>query len=363
MDFGSGVDLPAGGDIHASRHIHGTPLVMAPEQLRGEVRGAATDVYGVGALLYWLVSGAHPIDAGSFEEIVRCHERRAYVPLRDRRPNLPRGFVEVVERAIAPDPRDRYDNAGSLEQALAPHVRSRAWLGRPAGRWIAAAAAILVAVGIGAYLRAHRHRDVENGIPPLPPPVTRSELTATASLQRHTAAGEEAIAGGSRIRPGDQLSMTLRGSDSMYVYVLDKDRTGEVFVLFPIPGLQPANPMVPAVEHRLPGSIGDRRIYWRVTSTGGTDSIIAIASRGPLEAWERLIQRFPRARRGMPVQPNRVSSEAIGTLRGIGGLAEETPGHAAAARSLGDAIHDLEDRRVRTGDVWIWTTELSNPSP
>ena len=363
MDFGSGVEVPAGGDVRASRHIHGTPLVMAPEQLRGEVAGAATDVYGVGALLYWLVSGTRPIDAESFEEIVRSHDRKAYIPLRDRRPNLPRGFVEVVERAIAPDPHARYASAGALERALAAYARP------PAGRrrWVEAAVAAVAVVTVATLTRAscgkreHPENTAARVVPA--PPVPRAALTATASLQRLTPRGDEAIASGSRIRPGDQLSMTLRGSDSMYAYVLDKDRTGDVFVLFPIPGLEPANPIAPAVEHHLPGSMGDRRIYWKVTSSGGTDSIITIASRAPLEAWERLIRRFPRAQRGRSVQPNRVSSEAIGTLRGIGGLAEEPPSHAAAVRSLGDALHELEERRARTGDVWIWTTELSNPSP
>jgi serine/threonine-protein kinase len=378
MDFGSGAELSRDKNLTASRHIHGTPLAMAPEQIRGEIAGAATDVYGLGALLYWLVSGKYPIDASDFVEVVRKHERREYVPLRDRRADLPFEFVQVVQRAIAPDFSERFPSAGAMEQALAATLTnrrgSREWLHSGWGRAAIAAAGALACLAL--VLLVHRgskkEEDIHNTQGGLSDQTikgqdgghlpARGALTATAFLRRLASKGEEPVAPGSRVAPGDKLSMILEGSDSMYVYVLDEDLKGNIFVLYPIPGVRPANPLPPGVQHRLPGQIGDSLAYWNVTSAGERESIITVASRGPLEQWEREIQRFPRAVRGKPVAPHRFSDETIRTLRGLGGITVEPPGAGQKSRrSLADAIRALEERRFETGDIWIWTAELENP--
>jgi len=375
MDFGSGADLEA-GDTQPSRHIYGTPMVMPPEQLHGEIAGPPTDIYGLGVLLYWLVSRKYPIDATDFAEIVTCHERGAYVPLRDRRADLPLEFVQVVERAIAPDPKNRYPSAGALESALAASMPRpsgwdrllralsplRGWRGLVLAGAVAGLAIVLWPHARPKDREAARHRleTVEPGGTPVVPP--RGALTASASLRRLSPGGvEEAVTAGTRVAPGDRLSMLLEGVDSMYVYVLNEDRTGNVFVLFPIPGLSTQNPLAPSVRHHLPGSMGDSLVYWNVTSKGGRESIITIASRGPLDQWERELSGFPRAARGQPVIPNRVSPKTVQTLRGLGGISVEPPATRAAHRSLTDAIRALEEKQVKTGDVWIWTTELENP--
>ena len=61
MDFGSVADLARFPD--GTGDIEGTPVTMAPEQLRGEVAGPATDIYGLGVLLYHLVSRKYPVEA------------------------------------------------------------------------------------------------------------------------------------------------------------------------------------------------------------------------------------------------------------------------------------------------------------
>jgi TolB-like protein/Flp pilus assembly protein TadD len=116
MDFGavgdrSGGTLAPGGE--------GSPITMAPEQLAGRTVAASTDIYGLGALLYRLVSGRYPIEASSLAELRAKHAGGAFVPLRDLRPDLPGEFLRVVERALDHEPERRFASAGEMERALA----------------------------------------------------------------------------------------------------------------------------------------------------------------------------------------------------------------------------------------------------
>jgi non-specific serine/threonine protein kinase len=124
MDFGSAgrtSGLVAGGK---DSFLVGTPLAMAPEQLIGGTIGPTTDIYGLGVLLYRLVSGHYPVEGSSIDELAERHEKGLRTPLRDRRPDLPFEFVQIVERALAPDPTNRFASAGALEQALADFVQN-----------------------------------------------------------------------------------------------------------------------------------------------------------------------------------------------------------------------------------------------
>jgi serine/threonine protein kinase len=120
MDSGSLGDLPRRGDEATDAGIaNALALALAPEQLLGQGVNLSTDVYGLGVLLYRLVSGRYPVEAESLLELAEHHNRRLFEPLRDRRPALPLDFVRVVEKAIDPEPAQRYPNAVALERALA----------------------------------------------------------------------------------------------------------------------------------------------------------------------------------------------------------------------------------------------------
>jgi Tol biopolymer transport system component len=162
MDFGSagafGTIAPGwAGDLQ------GTPLAMAPEVLRGEPATPASDLYALGALLFRIVSGRHPVEAESLEDLRAELDRAPRLGLRDIRPGIPLAFAQAVERALERDPARRVGSAMAMEQLLRDALRSD-WdePGQPAPRHrivgtiaAVAAGAALVALAGWAWLAAH----------------------------------------------------------------------------------------------------------------------------------------------------------------------------------------------------------------
>ena len=116
MDFGTGHDT-AGGD-RRPRDIVGTPVYMAPEVLDGQPASVQSDVYAVGVLLYHLVSGQYPVEGGTLLDLIDAHKAGRRRPLLEHRPDLPMAFVQLVSRALAPNPAERWPSAGAMLEAL-----------------------------------------------------------------------------------------------------------------------------------------------------------------------------------------------------------------------------------------------------
>ena len=119
MDFGTGGDLSS----TAAEGMAGTPLYLAPEIFKGEPATVKSDLYSLGVLLYRLVTGTYPVTGASLKDLAEAHRTGRAMCLRDARPNLPDGFIRVVERALESDPEQRFPSAGAMESALA------GWLG------------------------------------------------------------------------------------------------------------------------------------------------------------------------------------------------------------------------------------------
>ena len=103
----------------------GTPLYMAPELFRGESVSVQSDVYSLGVLLYYMVTGKYPVKANTAKELRRAHERGEQILLSEVRSDLPDDFVAAVEGALARDPRERPQSAEALKAAL-PHTEEAA---------------------------------------------------------------------------------------------------------------------------------------------------------------------------------------------------------------------------------------------
>ena len=161
MDFGTGEELFRD---RGTARIVGTPLYLAPEILDGKSASIQSDLYSVGVLLFYLVTGEFPVTASNIEQLAAAHRQRQLRRLRDVRPDLPSSFVQVIDRALEHEPAARFQSAGEMEAALRDEpsaFRPRELVGevkpqvsswRPAA-WVSLAAMLAVVVGLIAWQR------------------------------------------------------------------------------------------------------------------------------------------------------------------------------------------------------------------
>jgi serine/threonine protein kinase len=96
----------------------GTPHYLSPEQLRSLPVDHRTDIYAFGVIMYQLLSGQLPFPADNFGQLVLQIATGTPVPLRDFVPGLPAGMPELVARAMAREPQDRFQDLRELIGAL-----------------------------------------------------------------------------------------------------------------------------------------------------------------------------------------------------------------------------------------------------
>jgi serine/threonine-protein kinase len=106
--------------------VCGTPDYMSPEQGRGDPLDGRSDLYGLGVVLFQLLTGRLPFDADTPTQIVMMH---LTIPVPDPRQvaperNIPEPLVEVVQKAMAKDQAARYQDAAEFSDALTAAQRA-----------------------------------------------------------------------------------------------------------------------------------------------------------------------------------------------------------------------------------------------
>ena len=117
-DFGIAASLSSPDVQHESRRITGSPKYMAPEQAFGKSVDHRADIYALGSTLYYALSGRAPYEGDKAIEIVRMKRDQPPTPLSPLVPEATTELVEVVERMMARDPGDRFQNAREVFAAL-----------------------------------------------------------------------------------------------------------------------------------------------------------------------------------------------------------------------------------------------------
>ncbi len=98
--------------------LGGTVAYMAPEQFRGELVDARTDLYALGCMLFELVAGTPPFPANTFDEAIENHLLTPPPRLSDVVPGLPEELTNLVVRLLSKDPRQRLGHANDVAAVL-----------------------------------------------------------------------------------------------------------------------------------------------------------------------------------------------------------------------------------------------------
>jgi len=395
MDLGAGAEIVRETGCPPAA-VSGTPLYMAPEVLKaasddptlGTHRGDDTraDLYSLGVLLYFTVTGTYPVRAETLAELRRKHADGERHRLRDVRPDLPAPFVAVIERALSPEPERRFASAGEMEMALSAALG----LGEDG-----------TALGLGEAPTALGHgqnatrRPAGEGLPGRPghrpasgwvpgiialgvvaaaalvgmliwPGWLATPYTVHATLHRVALGGDQELLPGARVAPGDRLYLEFEASRDMHVYVMAEDDRGEAYLLFPLPGSTTANPLAGKSSHRLPPDRGGVQFTWGVSSAGGTEHVLIVASPEQLTGFEQALAALPAPRESGSAEGSAVplDAQALGALRGIGLLHEQGPGpDPTRSRPVFALARQLAGGPERHRGTWVRQIDLVNPGP
>jgi serine/threonine-protein kinase len=125
-DFGLAKNYEQGGFSGLTGHgeLRGSLPFMAPEQMLDcrSVKPAA-DIYSVGATLYYLLVHATPHDFSTGRDPYAILLEDEIVPLQRRCPELPPGLADLVHRAMAKEPQQRYGTAREMRRMLMPYAQ------------------------------------------------------------------------------------------------------------------------------------------------------------------------------------------------------------------------------------------------
>jgi serine/threonine protein kinase/formylglycine-generating enzyme required for sulfatase activity len=103
----------------------GTPAYMAPEQAVGQLNaiGPGTDIFGLGAILYHLLTGRPPFEGDTLEDILRQARQAHFRSPRELNPAIPPALEKICCKAMAVKPVDRYPSAAAMAEALQRFLR------------------------------------------------------------------------------------------------------------------------------------------------------------------------------------------------------------------------------------------------
>lgn len=132
-DFGLAKNLNQDAAMTAAGDVLGTPSYMAPEQALAEAPTPATDVYGLGAVLYRALTGRplRETGHGGPEQVLKQIRENHVVPPRVHNRRVSKALNSVCMKCLETDPRSRYADAGELADDLERLVDGDAVLARP----------------------------------------------------------------------------------------------------------------------------------------------------------------------------------------------------------------------------------------
>ncbi len=211
----------------------GTPHYVAPEQLKGQPVDRRADVFSLGVVVYEMLTGRRPFEAPQLEEVVRRLADEPFTPPAEHGVQLPVAVEDVLARALAKDPTDRFATAGKLSAALAealqtpdeaatrdlsdllpePAAAPAAAAPPPAPRrhrrllpWAAAAALALLAAAASGWALVQRSQETSAAVRTAPPHRLHAPHAELAAKARQLAAAGDLLAAARTARLASDLA-------------------------------------------------------------------------------------------------------------------------------------------------------------
>ncbi len=257
-------DLGAGGEpdaVNASLRSEATPAWLAPEVLKGAMRTQQQDLFSLGGVLQYALTARVPDPARLGADLNRA--------------DLPMALHAVIERARARDPAARFGNAAEMENGLtgcltaqlAPRNAHSGW--RVLAVTLAAAALFAVALAWWAFSQ-------------------RSAADVDVALMRQQGAIGEVVTDGMPVSVGDRLSFRVSSSRPVWLYAFAADDRGELQRLFPLAGLDTANPLPAGRDVEIPVLWQGRAMRFEVSSQAEAEDFLLVASLAAVDRLEKL---------------------------------------------------------------------------
>jgi len=264
LDFGIARDPTTDATPDGLFIPQGTPLYMAPEVFDRKQPDGRSDLFALGAMTFFLLTGTLPFPGGDARTIRVLQGHRD--DLESRLSHVPRRLREFTIDCLAEDRDLRPANAAVAERRLRDFLRAGV-----RRRWILGAismAATIAIVSLLSFLSARR------GV-------------VAADFLRLDSATEQRLRDGDRVAQGDRLVFDIEVDRPMRVYAFNEDDRGAVTSLFPLPGATPGGDLAPG-RYRLPGTIGGLAQEWILGDGGGAEYFVVIVAPTEVAAAEAL---------------------------------------------------------------------------
>ncbi len=124
MDFGIAQIMGGATKLTATGTLLGSPAHMAPEVIDGQPADHRADIFSLGTILYWLATGSLPFGAPNPSALFRQILEGRYPAPQEIAPRIGNGLARIIERALATQPEDRYQDISELESELSLELQS-----------------------------------------------------------------------------------------------------------------------------------------------------------------------------------------------------------------------------------------------
>ena len=125
-------------ELHLTQEgsFSGSPLYMSPEQATSEsIPDARSDIYALGAVAYFLVTGQPPFEGTNPIRVMIAHARDEVIPPSRLTTNIPQDLEKIILRCLAKSPNDRFAAVEDLDRALAKCGCAHEWTEERAAEW------------------------------------------------------------------------------------------------------------------------------------------------------------------------------------------------------------------------------------